>query len=328
MMKRSSLLWIFAGLSLVSIILAWAWLRAPLTIHASIAENGGFTPADIQARVGEPLRLRLVSDDVEHTFALGQNSMKPVLLKPGQPVDITLTFEKPGTYTFYSTTFSSINFWRMRGTIEVAGDEPTPAPEPPLYVRLGLNLDDEHESMGAEMSASWSRKPSAKRGAAFEDLIPALYLTRDFYVSHSPLETFEKLRAEKTAVGSLDENDTWDVVALIWQKNSTPDVLGKGEQLYQDNCAACHGKTGAGDGQFANEMKALGEKNQDKHGIQVPTDFTKPEHLLEAKTAIVQGKTLRGGMGTGMPMWGSIFTNDQLWDVVAYLYTFQFDYSK
>jgi len=27
-----------------------------------------------------------------------------------------------------------------------------------------------------------------------------------------------------------------------------------------------------------------------------------------------------------MPMWGSIFTEEQTWDLVAYLYTFQFEY--
>jgi len=27
-------------------------------------------------------------------------------------------------------------------------------------------------------------------------------------------------------------------------------------------------------------------------------------------------------------MWGSIFTDEQIWDLVAYLYSFQFDYQK
>jgi len=31
-------------------------------------------------------------------------------------------------------------------------------------------------------------------------------------------------------------------------------------------------------------------------------------------------------MGTGMPMWGSIFTEEQIWDLIAYLYSFQFNY--
>lgn len=33
-------------------------------------------------------------------------------------------------------------------------------------------------------------------------------------------------------------------------------------------------------------------------------------------------------MGTGMPMWGSILTESQIQDLIAYLYAFQFEYQK
>ncbi len=324
-------LWTLACLLIVGFLAAFAFFLTPITIHARIAEQGGFMPDYIQARVGQPLHLRLVSDDVEHTFAVGQNPMRPVLLKPGQLVEITLTFDKPGVYTFYTTTPSSLNFWRMRGTIEVFGDGPTPIVEPPLYVRLGLELDEEHEAGHDdghdEEPIEWTRPPSALRGAVFEGLIPATYLTRNFYVAVSPMEMYEELRHDH-ALQSLSDDDIWDVTAFIWQKNTSRTALADGKRLYQANCAACHGETGAGDGQFADEMKAIAEKNKDEHGIQAPTDFTDPEHLLKTKPAILHGKTLRGGMGTGMPLWGSIFTDRQLWNLVAYLYSFQFDTSK
>jgi mono/diheme cytochrome c family protein len=50
--------------------------------------------------------------------------------------------------------------------------------------------------------------------------------------------------------------------------------------------------------------------------------------MLGASPALLQGKILRGGMGTGMPMWGSIFTEEQIWDLIAYIYSFQFEYQK
>jgi mono/diheme cytochrome c family protein len=56
-----------------------------------------------------------------------------------------------------------------------------------------------------------------------------------------------------------------------------------------------------------------------------PTDFTDAEHMLAASPARLHGKILRGGMGTGMPYWGPIFTEDQTWALIAYLYTFQFE---
>ena len=61
---------------------------------------------------------------------------------------------------------------------------------------------------------------------------------------------------------------------------------------------------------------------------QRPANFTDPKRMLGASPAVLQGKILRGGMGTGMPMWGSIFTEQQIWDLVSYLYSFQFEYDK
>jgi mono/diheme cytochrome c family protein len=62
--------------------------------------------------------------------------------------------------------------------------------------------------------------------------------------------------------------------------------------------------------------------------MQKPADFTNPSRMLGASPALLQGKILRGGMGAGMPMWGSIFTQEQIWDLIAYVYSFQFEYEK
>ncbi|MBI5823390.1 MAG: c-type cytochrome [Chloroflexi bacterium] len=322
---RRLIFWTLACLALIGILAAVSFSRQPLSIHARIAEDGGFMPASIKARVGEPLRLRLISDDVEHSFALGQSDLQPVTFKPGEPAEIELIFDKPGTYTFYTTTPSSLNFWRMRGVIEVSGEGETQISEPPLYVRLGLDLDGEHES--EEEHVEWANQPSAERGAAFANQIPAAMLTSNYYVSHSPMEIFDELR-RAPALQSLNDEEIWDVVAYVWEQNTSSAALVDGQRLYQTNCAACHGKSGAGDGQFADEMKAIAEKNNDEHGIQAPTDFTDAEHLLEAQPAKLQGLILRGGMGTGMPMWGTIFTDEQTWALIAYLYSFQFEYSQ
>ena len=322
-LPRRFFIWTLACLALIGILAAVSFSRQPVTIHARIAEDGGFMPDSIKARVGEPLRLRLISDDVEHSFALGQSDLQPVTFKPGEPAEIELIFDKPGTYTFYTTTPSSLNFWRMRGMIEVSGAGETQISEPPLYIRLGLELDGEHES--AEEHIELANQPSAARGAVFVNQIPTAILASDYYVLHSPMGTFEKLR-EEPALQSLNDEEVWDVVAYVWEQNTSPAALMEGQKLYRVNCAACHGENGAGDGQFADEMKAIAEQNKDEHGIQIPTDFTNAEHLLEAKPAIVQGLLLRGGMGTGMPMWGTIFTEEQTWALTAYLYSFQFKY--
>jgi mono/diheme cytochrome c family protein len=60
--------------------------------------------------------------------------------------------------------------------------------------------------------------------------------------------------------------------------------------------------------------------------MQTPANFSDPARILGASPALLQGKILRGGMGTGMPMWGSIFSDKETWDLVAFLYSFQFEY--
>jgi mono/diheme cytochrome c family protein/plastocyanin len=299
-----------------------AWRRTPL-IHASMPEAGGWNPDVIQAEVGQPLHLRFTSDDVMHGFAVGQMEMQALDVEPGKVSELTLNFDKPGIYTFYCTRWCGMNHWRMRGTIEVSGETDAATPEPsaeiPLFVALGLNLDAPHPA------EAWpSAKPSAQRG--LELLAGAsLDTSSNTYRSTSPAGLFQTLGSQ-----GWSEAQRWDAVAAIWQTNTSAAGMAEGQKLYAQNCAACHGEGGAGDGVFAGALEAAGmASQQDMAGMQNmsmtrPIDFTRSD-LLGASPALLQGKMLRGGMGTGMPMWGSIFTDEQLWNLVAYLYTFHFE---
>lgn len=316
-LSRILILTAVLGIVGVSLLL---WRRTPL-VHARVAEEGGWSPDVIRAEAGKPLTLRLTSDDVVHGFAIGQMDMEAVDIQPGQVTDVRLLFDRPGIYTFYCTRWCGINHWRMRGTIEVSGPEDVPSPaSPPLYVTLGLDLDAPHEA-----AAIPSGQPSAMNGRQLAAGLP-IDLSADYYRARSPYQAFEDLRKYP----SLSEAQRWDVVAHIWQANTTSESITAGRQLYARNCAACHGEGGAGDGVFADDLaEAGGNSTQEMTGAdemmrQTPVDFTDPWHMLGASPALLQGKILRGGMGTSMPMWGSIFTEEQVWDLVAYLYTFQF----
>jgi mono/diheme cytochrome c family protein/plastocyanin len=320
---------VIAGVLLAIGIPLFLSTRTPL-IHAQVVEDGGWDPDVIQAEVGAPLHLKITSDDVVHGFAVGQMNMESVDILPGKVTDVILNFEKPGIYTFYCTRWCGLNHWRMRGTIEVAdasdiipaGDSPEPA-SPPLYVSLNLNLDAPHDSPVVP-----NEKPSAVSGQLLETNLP-IDQSADYYRSHSPYAVFDDLKDT-----SLTDSQRWDVVSYLWQSNTTSESLANGKQLYAENCAACHGENGAGDGVFADDLKAAGESSMqnmsgvDDMSMQRPADFTDLKRMLGASPALLQGKILRGGMGTGMPMWGSIFTEEQIWDLIAYLYSFQFDYEK
>jgi hypothetical protein len=187
-------------------------------------------------------------------------------------------------------------------------------------VTLGLDIDAPHDSPSIpdiQPSASRRQQPEERIGVA---------LSAEYYRSHSPYQLFNELSG-----ASLSESERWDSVAYFWRSNTTRNSLDNGKKLYERNCAACHGERGAGNGVFADDLAQAGDAAlQTMNGsmdmaMQTPVDFTDPKRMLGASPALLQGKILRGGMGTGMPMWGSIFTEEQIWDLVAYLYSFQFE---
>lgn len=312
-------------------------------LHARMPENGGWSLDAISAKAGQPIHLRMTSDDVLHSFAIGQSDRPPVDLYPGKWEETTLVFDQPGRYTFYCTRWCGRNHWRMRGTILVTGEDVETAAqaetqEKPLYLALDLNLDAPHN---AEIVPQ--REPSAERGRALEQRLPAYALDRDTYLKNSPETVWKRLRTEP-ALADLDDAALWDAVAWIWARQTSPEKLAKAAGLYATNCAACHGETGKGDGVMveglprfdpanihkeghASTSERLGNNQmaESEMGLSAPGDFTDPKLLLGASPALLEGKLLRGGMGTGMPYWGPIFTEEEMDALIAYLYQFAMD---
>jgi mono/diheme cytochrome c family protein len=296
-----------------------------------MADTGGWSPDILQATAGKSLHLRLTSDDVTHGFAVGQIDMQSVDIEPGKVTDVTLTFDKPGTYTFYCTRWCGINHWRMRGTIEVSGPSPN-SPEPlakPLYVTLGIDIDAPHPA-----AVTPAAKPSAARGLLAAASLPQNYFAQrydsdDYYRSHSPAAVFLELRSDPV-LGPVSDAQIWDLVADLWRSHASPEDIAEGQRLFAQNCAACHGESGGGNGVFADALAATGQASaQSMSGgsamvMQRPANLSDPKTMLGASPALLEGKILRGGMGTGMPTWGAVFTEDQIWKIVSYLYTFQF----
>ncbi len=300
--------------------------RSPI-IHARVAETGGWSQDVLHAQVNTPLHLQFTSDDVTHGFAVGQMNMSSVDILPGKVTDVTLLFDRPGTYTFYCTRWCGINHWRMRGTIEVVGEEIAPEPPvAPLYASLGIDLD---AARTVPPHLPTSRPVSAIVPRQLVSTLSA-YETQAYYRIHSPAQAWQALRLAP-ALARLDNQGIWTLTASVWESAASPAALADGKRLFSQNCAACHGEQGAGNGVFAQQLGAAGAASSQgvataTMGIQTPANFADPARLLGASPALLQGKILRGGMGTGMPSWGPIFTDQQTWDLVAYLYTFQFMY--
>lgn len=296
-----------------------------VSVHGRMSEDGGWTPDTIRAEVGRPLKLRLMSDDVVHGFGMGHSEAPPIDLDPGRPVETTLTFDQPGTYVFYCTRWCGPNHWRMRGVIEVSGPAaPLSTAEPPLYVTLGIDLDAPRTS--PVMPAS---RPSASRGAAWFAAVPESFGSRDAYAARSPAETWLQLR-RLASTDDYSDGQVWDLVAWVWRSNTSASSLAEGATLYAQNCAACHGETGQGDGVMADSVVAaipsgVRSAMPGEGRPSGPADFTDAARMLGASPALLHGKISRGGMGTGMPYWGPILTEAQIWALTDYLWTFQFE---
>ncbi len=229
----------------------------------------------------------------------------------------------------------------MRGTILVTGEELEPEAklqeeaEKPLYLRLDLNVDAPHS---AELVRRAKLLPSAERPS--RPACPTMPSERDTYLKSSHEMVWKRLRAE-TSLSDLDDAALWDAVAWIWMLQTSPEKLTKAAEQYITNCAACHGETGKGDGVMVeglprfdpakihqgghsavSENVGSGQMADSEMGLSAPGDFNRSPLLLGASPALLEGKILRGGMGTGMPYWGPDFTKEEIDSLIAYLYQF------
>jgi mono/diheme cytochrome c family protein/plastocyanin len=316
------LLFVLLLMGLLTAIMVGRSTAQAVEIHAVMPERGGWLPGNLTAEVGVPLKLRLTSDDVLHGFAIGQQPWPAVDVKPGQMTELSLTFDEPGTYIYYCTRWCGLNHWRMRGTIEVTGEtnEPpsTNSAQPPLYLSLGLDIDAPHE-----VDVQLDRPASAANGAILDFAIPTHFATWEVYLEQTPYELWQVLRADP-GTAAFSDSEIWDLIAFNWRSQTTPESLLLGRRLYAENCAACHGESGDGYGVMAPSLSVDNEPESFGQALLPPSDFTDARKMLGASSALLQGKIIRGGMGTGMPYWGNIFTDKEIEALIGYLWTFQF----
>ncbi len=281
-----------------------------IDLIAHAPEAGGWSRETIRVQQGQRVRLRIRAEDVVHGFAIGQLGVDAGEIKPGEVVTVDFVPQRAGRYTYYCNVWCSPNHWRMRGTLEVV--DPSTGEVPPdvgaAFDTGGLDVDAPHPA--AHYPA---RRPAAQRGA---ELLARAFPTAtlpaaDDLRAQSPSQVFAALRAQ--APPALSDDEVWDVVAALWAQATTPERLAVGAELYGKNCVGCHGATGRGDGPGA------------AHTPTEPVAFANPQNMAGGTGQIYHAKMRRGGMGTGMPYWGPIFTDDEAWSVVEYLWTSLFD---
>jgi plastocyanin/mono/diheme cytochrome c family protein len=300
-----------------------------IDIVAAAPEAGGFQPDTIRVAAGEKVRLRFSAPDVAHSIAIGPGlGLDLGNVDPGQVKEVEVAFPHTGRYTFYCNTWCSPNHWRMRGTIEVydpAHPDASPAVEAadPTLASLaarGVDIDAPHPAQAVPVE-----RPSAARGAAIvqrlSSRLPVELSDPVWRRSHSPAEAWSML-----VKAGVNEAEAWDAIASLWLADVDTADLQTGATLFAKNCAACHGQSGDGRGPGADALAAQAIGQQAGMAMnQGPAAFADPNTMLGGTGDIYYAKLRRGGMGTGMPSFGPIFTPQETWLLVDYLWTFVFE---
>ncbi len=286
-----------------------------IDIRAAAPEAGGFQPDSIQVAAGEPVTLRFHSTDVVHGVALGPGlGIDLGDIDPGQVKEVTVIFDEPGVYTFYCNTWCSDDHWRMRGVIEVrdpAHPDTLPAlrtdPVIEALATAGVDIDTWGASgQPPDRERAWL--PLADRSpAAMSEGIVVPHELRDagWRFSHTPASALERLQE---ANPTMLTDELADLVAYLWVEK----VPAEAADLYNKNCAACHGQTGDGNGPASGTTP------------DAPVAFADPAYMFEMRGDVLYAKIRRGGMGTGMPNFGTVFTQEETRALVAYLWKLAF----
>jgi mono/diheme cytochrome c family protein len=121
-------------------------------------------------------------------------------------------------------------------------------------------------------------------------------------LAHPSLEETQNPSDEKTAA---EKQTALDDAKKTNPVKPTPNSLALGKKAYGSDCAMCHGKTGAGDGDLAVDMKLKLRDYRDPASLKDMTDG-------EMYSMIANGKGQMSGEAGRMPA-------AQIWNVVNYV---------
>lgn len=134
-------------------------------------------------------------------------------------------------------------------------------------------------------------------------VLACVFLFMGWYsLSQDPKKPAEEKTAEKT---TTDAKPAPEAAKAVNPTKPTPTSVSAGKKAYASDCAMCHGKDGAGDGDLAADMKLKLRDYRDAASLQSMSDG-------DIYTIILSGKgQMMGEEGRMKP--------EQVWDVVNYV---------
>lgn len=312
---RVALVLILMGLPLILLgyqLLLPAFSEGQLVnIHMWMPQDGGLSQDVIHVDTDENLTIRFYAEDVTHGIAIGPDlGVDLGAIEPGKMKEVTLSFPRAGTYTYYCTTWCGDDHWRMRGQIIVRDpNQPNaiPSVESDPYI---ANLEAEHIHIDdARTIFTPLQAVNLLPISSLEAwVIPNDLADKEWQRRHSPAEASEILAAANPEQ-SLEL--VYQAVAALWLADSPDDAIDA-QYLYEQNCAACHGQRGLSEG-----IAAFTTNVQ-------PQAFGIPAYMFNMRSDVLYAKIRRGGMGTDMPNFGTVFSREETWALVDYLWILAF----
>jgi mono/diheme cytochrome c family protein len=95
------------------------------------------------------------------------------------------------------------------------------------------------------------------------------------------------------------------------KEDSNSKILAEGKQVYEANCAGCHGIEGNGKGPAAAALNPP------------PRNFVKADFKYGSDDASLTKTIENGVQGSAMPPWKGVLSDEQIKSVIAYIRTFK-----
>lgn len=201
---------------------------------------------------------------------------------------------------------------RGYGPLVKAGDFVWETPHQLGTARTGPDLTNEGNRMASEWQKTHLINPRAVKPGS---IMPSFsYLSaRDMNDLVAYLQALGNRREVKNFVEAPEEYRTTTELGRALANRKSVDTnssaaANAGRGIYTQNCAVCHGLEGYGNGPNALSI----EKK--------PPNFSRP-YYKQYSDEMWFYRTSEGVVGTRMPRWAEVLTEEQRWYVVAYLKT-------
>ncbi len=204
--------------------------------------------------------------------------------------------------------------WLASLSAPLAAQEPVLPPGQP-DAETGLALFQErcancHGPAGqgdGELSADLPRPPADFTDPAFRRTrIPAVMFST---ITNGLLESGMPPFGPESS-NPISEENRWHLVAAVYALATPAEALNAGQTIYEENCLACHGETGLGDGPDAAAAEA-----------EIP-DLTDVRYWFNRSNETVFSAIENGAV----PDHAYDLTDQERWDVVDYARTFSYNY--